>query len=204
MSPSIRLVMVLCTCVMLSFALGCSRSPATSYYVLNSAQPSVGTVQNKKVSVELRKVDIPTYLDRSAIVTRSPSGVQVNLSDYHQWAESLSTGMQRLLAEVLAPPLAEKNVALEPMDDNNRDSLQLFVQVLRFDGTLHADTVLEVRWSLRTTNDKMVAQGSFKELEPAGASYEALVKAQSILLTRFGEALVDPLSVACLRFAKQK
>lgn len=204
MTPSIRCVMVLCACAMLSATLGCGRSPATSYYVLNSAQPPAEVVQNKKVRVELRKVDIPTYLDRNAIVTRSQSGVQVNLSDYHQWAESLSTGMQRLLAEVLAPPLAEKNVALEPIDDNNGESLQLFVQVLRFDGTFNADAVLELRWSLRAPNDKTLAQGSFKELEPAGASYEALVKAQSTLLTRFGEALVEPLSTACLRFAKQQ
>lgn len=203
MNTRIRLALVLCSCCLLSILVGCGRSAPTLYYVLDSAQPPVGAVQNKKAALQLRKVDIPAYLDRNSIVTRSASGVQLTLSEYHQWAESLSNGMQRVLAEVLAPPLAEKGIALEPMDDHSTAPLQLFVQVLRFDGALHADVVLELRWSLRTSDDKIVTQGSFMERSAAGGSYETLVKAQSILLARFGETVLAPLSTACLRFAKQ-
>lgn len=200
-----RFAIVLCACCILNVIVGCGgRSPATYYYVLDSSQPIVEAVQNKKAALQLRKVDIPTYLDRNSIVTRSQSGVQVTLSEYHKWAESLSNGMQRVLAEALAPPLAEKGIALEPMDDHSRDSLQLFVQVLRFDGALNADTVLEVRWSLRTSDDNIVVQGSFMERDPAGGTYETLVKAQSALLVRFGQSLIDPLSAACLRVKKQQ
>ncbi|MEG2171710.1 MAG: PqiC family protein [Desulfovibrionaceae bacterium] len=198
------LPLILCASVVLGLGFGCAgRSPATNYYVLDSEQKPVENAPSPKMAVQIRPVNIPNYLDRNSIVTRSPNTVQVTLADYHQWAESLGSGMRRVLAEVLAPRLALQNVSLEPADDHSNGPLQLFVQVLRFDGTFGADAILEVRWTLRTVNDKIAAQGNFMEHQPAGLSYESLVKAQSALLVRLGESLVNPLAHASLKHAQK-
>lgn len=205
MKKSPILPLLLCVTVLLGTTFGCAgRSPATYYYVLDSQQQVMDTAAHTKVSLQLRRVDIPSYLDRNSIVTRSKNTVQVKVSDYHYWAESLSSGMQRTLSEVLAPRMAAQGVSLAPLDDHSTGPLQIFVQVLRFDGVFEADAILEARWTLRTASDKIVAQGSFMEQLPVGTSYESLVQAQSALLVRFGEALVTPLVEASLTYTEQE
>lgn len=202
MTHTRTITLVLCASLLLGAGFGCAgRSPATYYYVLNSEQKSLDSVPVSKSSVQLRRVDIPAYLDRNSIVTRASNNVQVTLSEYHQWAEGLGNGMRRVLAEVLAPRLAAKNVTLEPLDADETGPLQIFVQVLRFEGTFGGDVLLDVRWTLRTSHDKIIAQGSFMDRTPAGIDYESLVKAQSDLLIRFGEALVQPVSKTSLAHA---
>lgn len=191
--------------LLLSALVGCAgRSPATMHYVLSSGQPKVADSNNSSASLQLRKVDVPDYLDRNSIVTREPNNVRLTLAEYHKWAESLSAGMQRVLAEVLSPRLATLNVSLEPLDDDSKGPLQIFIQVLRFDGTLGADTTLDTRWTLRTQNDKIVEQGTFLESIPAGTTYDSLVLAQSQLLVRLGEHMAPLLSKATLNYAKRQ
>lgn len=195
----------LCASLILSVSFGCvGRSPETFFYVLNSNQKPPQAISVKKAALQFRRIDIPGYLDRNAIVTRSPNTVQLTLADYHQWAESLNFGMRRVLAEVMAPRLADNAISLEPFDAEEPGPLQIFIQVLRFDGTLGGDTFLEARWTLRTHVDKIVAQGTYTDNQPAGLNYESLVKAQSTLLVNFGEALIAPLSKASLAHAQQK
>lgn len=189
----------LCASLILSASFGCvGRSPETFYYVLNSNQKPPEAIAVKKAALQFRRIDIPGYLDRNAIVTRAPNNVQVTLSDYHQWAESLSFGMRRVLAETMAPRLAENNISLEPFDAEEAGPLQVFIQIFRFDGTLGGDTFLEARWTLRTYSDKIITQGTYTDTQSAGLNYESLVKAQSTLLVNFGEALIAPLSKGCL------
>lgn len=202
---SIRtLTLVLCAGLLLATSFGCARSAATYYYVLNSDQKIIEDIPTPKASVQLRRVDIPAYLDRNSIVTRANNTVQLQLAEFHQWAEGLNQGMRRVLAEVLAPRLAEKNVTLEPLDADESGPLQIFVQVLRFEGTFGGNVLLDARWTLRNNHEQIIAQGNFMDTCPAGLDYESLVKAQSALLIRFGESLVPHVSKHSLAYAKTK
>lgn len=181
----------------LFFAAGCGgRSAPTTYYMLNSGTPTPRIENVSAPALQLRRVDIPGYLDRNAVVTRDGGGVRLTLAEFHKWAEPLSGGMQRVLTEVMTPLLLERGVLLEPLDDDSKGPLQIFVEVLRFDGTMGQETTLETRWTLRDSEDRTVARGSFVESEAAGESYEALVQAQSRLMVCFGKALAPKLAEA--------
>lgn len=192
LSGRLGLVMLL-SFTMLSGCMG--RSPATTYYILDSGLSTPSLEADKTDSrprLQLRRVDIPGYLDRNAIVTRDTGGVRLNLAEFHNWAESLSGGMQRVLGEVLTPQLLERGVLLQPLDDDARGPLQIFVQIQRFDGTLGGEVVLDARWTLRDSDDKTVARGAFVDKETAGATYDSLVQAQSELLRKLGHSMVEP------------
>lgn len=183
-------------CLPLLLGAGCTRTPDTTWFVLDSdiATPPVDKAKGPRL--QIRKPDIPAYLDRNAIVTREGGGVRLKLAEFYAWAEPLGAGMQRVLAEVLTPALLEKNVLVQALDDDSGGALQLFVQVQRFDGILGGEATLEARWSLRTDGDVTVARGSFLDKEPSGGSYDTLVQAQSALLRRMGQALAAPLAAA--------
>lgn len=191
--PPCRALALAALTLMLAACAG--RSADTVWFMLNSgagAQAGEEKIQGPRIQV--RRVDIPGYLDRPAIVTREAGGVRLRLAEYHVWAEPLSDGMRRALAEALTPLLREKGTQVQAPDDDSRGALRLFVQVQRFDGSLGGEAVLEARWNLRKGNDAVAARGTFADQEPAGDSYESLVRAESALVRRMAEALAAPLA----------
>lgn len=195
------LLPALCLGLCLSLGLtGCiANTAATNYYILDSGLTTPNLSADRgdaRPRLQLRRVDVPGYLDRNAIVTRDGSGVRLNLAEFHNWAEPLTGGMQRVLSEVLTPQLLELGVLLQPLDDDSRGPQQIFVQVQRFDGTLGGEVVLDARWTLRDSDDKTVARGAFVQKENAGASYDSLVEAQSLLLRKLGQSMVEPIGKA--------
>lgn len=178
---------------------GClGRTPDTDYYVLQSgiALGDIDKAYAHLPRVQLRRVDIPAYLNRTPIVTRDQNGVRLTLPNFRAWAEPLESGIQRVLAETLTPPLLAQGVFLQALDDDVPGALQLSVQVYRFDGTLNGQCVLEARWTLRTQSDAVIARGSFAGSENTGADYESLVLAQSALTRRMGEKMAAPIAGA--------
>lgn len=178
---------------------GCfGRTPETDYYMLESglSLADVDMADKNMPRIQLRRVDIPGYLSRDAIVTRGQSGVRVTLPNYRAWAEPLDGGMQRVLAESLTQPLLKQGILLQALDDEGPGAWQLFVQVYRFDGVLGGQATLEARWTLRGGRDQTVARGVIVESESAGADYESLVLAQSALVRRMGEKMAVPLAAA--------
>lgn len=191
-------------------SLGCARSPSTSWYLLSGGAPeaphSATAVATPKgagpLTVQLRRVDIPGYLDRAGIVTREAGDVQIKVAEFHSWAEPLSTGMQRALSAALLPLLAQGDVLLQALDDDSRGPLQAFVQVQRLDGSMGGQAQLEARWSLRTQQDVTLARGAFVDSEPAGTDYASLVRAQSALVRRLAESMAQPMIAATRNAAK--
>lgn len=181
--------------VLAALSGGCAgRSADTVWFVLDGAAgapPMAEQCQGPRIQV--RRIDIPGYLDRAAIVTRE-GGVRLRLAEFHAWAEPLAAGMRRALAEALTPLLLKKGMRVQAPDDDGHGALPLFVQVRRFDGVLGGEASLDADWSLRGSDDRLLARGSFTGREPAGTSYESLVKAESALLRRMAEALADPLA----------
>ena len=190
----IPLILLLC------LLAACARTPDTNWYILDSeAHP--GTSQARGPRVHLRKVEVPAYLDRDAIVTREAGGVRLRLARFEAWAEPLPSGLQRALGDDLAPLLATHGVILHLPDDSTPPTLHLAVQVQRFEGCLGGEATLGARWSLRTPDERVVAHGSFHGTEPAGPDFESLVQAQSQLVRHLAQDMA-PLVVKAVRRAR--
>lgn len=187
-------LLVVCCLMVLAGCWG--RSGKTTFYMLESGLSTPHLELQHMPAVQLRRVDIPGYLDRNAIVTREAGGVRLSLAEFQQWAEPLAAGIQRVLAEVMAPKLQQRGVLLQMLDNSSQGVPQVFIEIARFDGMLGGECILEARWGLRKQDDTTIAAGSFADREAAGNSYESLVQAQSRLVVRFGESLAPRLAAA--------
>jgi uncharacterized lipoprotein YmbA len=139
-----------------------------------------GTTVDGGVALGLGPITFPRYLDRPQIVTRvSPN--EVEFAEFHRWAESLKDDFSSNLARNLENLLATDRVAVYPWTSKTAIDVQVKIDVIRFDGQLGKNVVLQTQWAVfgKDPARTLVSRGSTVNEPAGGKGYEALVSAQS-------------------------
>jgi len=173
---------VACVCVLNFF--GCGTSQPSHFYLLRAVSAaSVSDLSETKpssLSFGLGPVTLPKYLDRPQIVTKT-SAHEVELAEFHKWAEPLSENVSHVLAENLSALLSTERIEEYPWRSSISVDYQIVVDVLQFDGTKGGESVLVARWSLVGEDEQTIVttkKTSFTQ-HPTSQEYEALVEAMS-------------------------
>jgi uncharacterized protein len=185
--------------------VGCVGSSRTArFYTLaplesRDAPASSGT----NSTLALGPVEIPEYLEREQIVTRTGANELV-LADFDRWGGSLEREISRALVATLADRLASRNIRVAawrsvtppPVTSGYRAA----VSISRFDGVLGQSVVLNGRWELiaerGTKADSLAVREATVTEKIDGESYEALVAAMQRALVRFGQEMADAIAAA--------
>jgi len=170
-------VVLLALAVCLSACAG--KSASSKFYVLSPLpQAKLSGADGKTIGVF--PVVMPDYLDRPQIVARVSEN-EIMIDEFNRWAAPLKENLYTVLVDNLSALLNSEKVLKTTQKLGVLASLQVGVEVVRFDGTLGGDVVLNVRWGLFETEGKKLVlskRSLFKEPTSA-ATYEALVAAQS-------------------------
>ncbi|MDH4193513.1 MAG: PqiC family protein [Nitrospirota bacterium] len=173
---------VACVCVLNFF--GCGTSQPSHFYLLRAVSPDsvsgLAEANPSSLSFGLGPVTLPKYLDRPQIVTKS-SAHEVDLAEFHKWAEPLSDNVSHVLSENLSALLSTDRIAQYPWPGSTPLDYQITVDVLQFDGTMGGEAVLVARWSLSRDDEKTVITTKKTRVthHPTSQDYEALVEAMS-------------------------
>ena len=132
---------------------GCGSSPATRFYVLESTAPNGGAAIDWTVG--LGPLQLPPYVDRDAIVTRS-GPTTLDLAVFDHWAEPLLDGFGRVLAQDLASLVGTGRVERHPWGAAHVD-VRVPVEVLRFDSDAEGTATLIARWSVTKVDHQPLA-----------------------------------------------
>jgi uncharacterized lipoprotein YmbA len=129
-------------------------------------------------------------LDRPQIVTKT-SAHEVELAEFHKWAEPLSENVSHVLAENLSVLLSTDRILQYPWRSSTPVDYQIAVDVLQFDGTMGGEAVLVARWSLLGGDEQTVftTQKTHVTHQPTSQDYEALVEAMSRNLEDLSRAI---------------
>lgn len=168
----------------------CGRSTPTNYYMLESglAPMQVDGFPGKTLRVAM--VEGPSYLNRNNIISRVKGEPRLILAEFHLWAEPLTSGVRRVVAETLTEPLLAKEISVLPPGSANSGDYALLLDIRRLDGNFNEMAVFECYWNVLDKNEKNIGGGIFAAEEMVGgASYDALVSAESALARRMGEYL---------------
>ena len=173
---------------------GCARSTPTTYYLLESGMAPVTADDLPPTTLRVAMVEVPSYLNRNNIVSRVQGETRLILAEFHVWAEPVSNGVRRVVAETLTPPLLEAGVTVLPTGSANGGDYVLLLDVQRLDGNFNEKAVLESRWTLLDKRDAPLAEGIFAAEELVqGSDYNILVGAESRLVRRMGDYLAEKL-----------
>jgi uncharacterized lipoprotein YmbA len=171
---------------------GCANTRPAKFYTLNSiSNPNEGQPE-RDLSIEVGPVEIPDYLDRPHLVTRTSQN-ELRISDFHKWAGSLNDDISRVIVENLSAQLSSNNVFIYPWAQSIPVSYRVRVKINRFEGALGEQVVLKAYWSIYgETNDQLLAKNSsvFYE-EPGKGGYNDTVAAMSRAIEKLSREIAD-------------
>ena len=186
-------------CVGVLNILGCGTSQPSHFYLLRAVSPaSVSGLSETKLSslsLGLGPVTLPKYLDRPQIVTKT-SAHEVDLAEFHKWAEPLSDNVSHVLSENLSALLSTDRIEQYPWRSSTAVDYQITVDVLQFDGTRGGEAVLVARWSLLGDDGKTIVTTKKTSIthHPMSQEYEALVEAMSQNLTDLSREIAQAIT----------
>jgi uncharacterized lipoprotein YmbA len=179
-------------CAFFCGVAGCGAGPPPAKYVLGSVPSGVVTTRAETglPVVELKRVQVPDYLDTSDLLERKGNELVPSASGL--WGERLSVGMSRDLAASLASRLSRFAVTSTPPLDT--PAQQVFVDVMSFEPDAAHQVLLVARWSVVNGVSGQVLEIKQTSLvEPiAGTGDAAVVAAMSSIV----EKLADQIAAA--------
>jgi uncharacterized lipoprotein YmbA len=176
--------------------VGCAGSvDPTRFYVLAPVAgaadaPRAAAMQQHELRIGVRSVDLPRYLERPQIVTRT-SANRLELAELHQWGAPLRYTVPAMLAENLARLVPTDQIAIFPWGRSFAPDAQVVVEISRLEGTLGGDSVLTARWRITGRSGEEIAIGASRFTEASGVDYETLVAAHSRLITALSRDIAD-------------
>jgi uncharacterized lipoprotein YmbA len=180
---------------------GCAgKSPRVDFYVLSANAKAVtgvpGSCSSQAISVG--PVSWPRYLDQPRIVTRAGEN-RLEASEFNRWGGSLEDDFVRTTIENLSALLQSELVVNYRRSSRYVPAYRVEMDVLRFDGQLGGDVVLEVKWNViaeATGKIELVTTSSIQKVT-SGPDYEALINASSMALAQLSEEIAVQLAQVC-------
>jgi uncharacterized lipoprotein YmbA len=171
-----------------------STSPPARFYLLapqvepgghpaqrrSAAAPGPVQAEDTGVFLLVGPVEIASYLDRPQIVTRSGKN-EVKLAEFDRWAQPIKESLPKMCADTLSILLGRERVVDSEEPTQGEAKFRVTVSVLRFDGEVGGEVVLDARWTLlQDTPPNIVSSRRTRVVKSAGSDgYRSLVAAMS-------------------------
>lgn len=129
---------------------GCASSiSATKFYLITPLKMEAATElrQQPVLSIEIASIQLPQYLDRPQIVSRSSSN-RMELAEFHQWGGNLGKNMMRVLSRNLELLLHTPNITPTPRIPAIPPHFRIDIEIMKFERGADNKVNLELRWYL--------------------------------------------------------
>jgi len=194
----LQLPVILIFIVSLSGCIG-GTSPETRFYLLkpiNITSDKIETTSSEQISIGIKKISLPGYIDRTQIITRTDSHL-IELGDYDHWAQSLDENMMQVILEQMMSLRQDDNVVAYPWSRHQKHDIQININILRFEGQLGGLTHLKGTWMILDGrgNDIKETHRFNYTIGSESSSYESLVLSMSTLISQLTSDLNHHINV---------
>ena len=125
-------------------------SPRTHFYTLSveDAAKTETAAAAPVMHVSVSRVAIPGAVDRPQIVARVASN-EVEIFDFHRWAEPLQEAIPRVIAGNLARELGARYLVAAGTVPGLLPDVRVALDVQRFEAAIGASVTVDALWSVR-------------------------------------------------------
>jgi hypothetical protein len=136
------------------YLVGCGtlspRPDPSKFFTLSSSSqveeaPTKDAGSAGKISLGIRPIKFPGYLDRQEIVLRSAQH-RYEVSENDRWAEPLDENFTRVLGQNLSALLATDQIVSYPWPSDRKPNYHLEMEVLSFESNSAREARLSARW----------------------------------------------------------
>ncbi len=198
MKYSIRSCAILFLMLAAAALAGCARTQPSRFYVLTAVaeaeNPVPGDFTKNGKTIGVGPVEIPSYLDRPQIVTRTGPH-EIELAEFDKWAGTLKENTTTVLAENLSTLLTTDQVYVFPWRTGISIRYQVTVQVLRFDAVPGEGVALDAHWVILGDDGRrmLLMRGSRIRQPVLGTGYNEIVAAESLALGKLSRDIAAAL-----------
>lgn len=177
-----------------------ARSTGRYYFLTPIAAHPAGAVSRRGMRVRLEPIELAEFLNTRKMVVRTGTN-EVRFAEFHQWAEPLSDGLRRVLAENLRALPGRPEVVTSPIPQGSPPALVISIRVLACQGARvpgGGAAEFAAIWRLSVAG-RVLERGRFSPRSAAwsGEDYGTLAHA----LSRAVGGLADELEAALSRHA---
>jgi uncharacterized lipoprotein YmbA len=172
----------------------CSTSPKVNFYTLSAIAKAtdVKPVSPLGGGVAIGPVTLPEIVDRAQLVVQLKDS-QVDILEFHRWAEPLKSQIPRLVADDVGRLLGSYRVTAYPQIAGSDADVTVPVDIQRF-STEGDNVVIDAFWTLRRSSGEVARSGRSTVREAvAGKGYDAVVEAYSRALFSISSDIADAL-----------
>jgi uncharacterized lipoprotein YmbA len=157
---------------------GCASAPTNYYRLAPMPGPAVSLAA---LSVGVRSIDIPFYLDQNNIA-RPGGAYQFNTFPNDLWAEPLAAMLQSVMVQNLAARLPNATVIASGGGIEAPSRMLVEINILRFDPTPDGQVLLVAQAAIKTGGTrKLLATKTFRATAAAGQDATSIAAAMSAL-----------------------
>jgi len=175
------------------------RADPSSYYILGALTEADFAADKNTAgikanfSVGLGPIELPGYLDRQQIATRTSTN-RLSYSENDRWAAPLSESFSRVLAQNMSHLLNPARVIQFPWQSHDAPDYQVKIEVLQFEAGSNQEALLTANWTVIDRNKKLlVGQRSQLNRRAGSLSTEDFVKASSETVGELSREIVKTL-----------
>jgi len=171
----------------------------TRYYVLASlAAPTEQPGSDLRIGIG--PLLLPDYLQRYELVQRG-SKTELHYADHARWAESLSDGLGRTIAENVALLLGTDRVIVLPALVRGELDFTVLLEIAHFEPAPDGHVNLVARWTVHDPAKKKAVDVRLSQLreKPAADDWRARTEAMSRVALRLSEEIATTIRAAAER-----
>jgi uncharacterized lipoprotein YmbA len=152
-------VVLLYVAFLLSSCTGVGTTASTRYYLIDPIEYSnISAV--RPMSIEIINLQIPQYLERFHIATRS-SESQLEFSEGHQWGENLRKNLLRTMARNLSALLSTMDIGTPLNRSASSPDYRVQIHIEQFEQESNNKVKLVARWQLSSSEAQTKPSGVF-------------------------------------------
>jgi uncharacterized protein len=196
------MIRILPIIITISLLLGCSTtSPPPKFYTLSSLASSKSAeappLKSDIPVVGIGPVEIPDYLDKPEIVTRTATN-ELLVSEFNLWGGSLKTDIMRVLIENISSLLGSEPVTVVAWRAHIPGSYRIPIYLYRLDAISDGTILLRAKWGIVAKDGKTIDTIRESSItKPAkGKEYNDIVSAMSDVLTDLSKEIASAIKVA--------
>ena len=152
---------------------GCGTAPRESFYTLSSAPP---VEARSALSVHVALASLPEAVDRTPVVIRTAPN-QVDIDDFHRWAEPLKYAIPRVVAANLSKELGGARVSSGRAA--TATDYRVAIEITRFESSFSEGATLEAAWTVSGKTGAPKPGRTLARVPAASADYAGVAGAHS-------------------------